>query len=204
MLWRSAPGRSRRTPPAGFILPAQPMLIAKPPSGPGWTHEVKHDGFRLLARKEGERVTLWTRHGTRFTDRFPRIAETVRGLPVEHVLIDGEAVALRPDGHSDFEAIRTKAGAATAAYVTFDLLQLDGKDIRQHPIEDRRAELERIVTGADAILFSEPISAEGALVFAKACEMGLEGIVSKRVGSIYWSGRCRNWTKTKNPAFQRR
>ena len=77
-------------------------------------------------------------------------------------------------------------------------------DIRPQTIEDRRAELERIVKGADAILFSEPIAAEGGLVFAKACEMGLEGIVSKRVGSIYWSGRCRNWTKARNPGFQRR
>ncbi len=103
------------------------------------------------------------------------------------------AVVFRPDGHSDFEAIRTKAGGSIAAYVAFDLLALNGKDVRRQPIEDRRAELERIVKGADAILFSEAIAAEGALVFAKACEMGLEGIVSKRVGSIYWSGRCRNW-----------
>lgn len=167
-------------------------------------HEVKHDGFRLLARKEGERVTLWTRHGTRFTDRFPRITEAVRSLAVEQALIDGEAVVLRPDGHSDFEAIRTKAGAATASYVAFDLLQVDGNDIRQHTIEDRRAELERIVKGADAILFSEPIAADGALVFRKACELGLEGIVSKRVGSVYWSGRCRSWTKARNPVFQRK
>jgi bifunctional non-homologous end joining protein LigD len=180
------------------------MLVAKPPSGPGWTHEVKHDGFRLLARKEGERVTLWTRHGTNFTDRLPRVAEAVGKLSVEQALLDGEAVVLRPDGHSDFEALRTNAGATRASYVAFDLLQVNGKDIRQHPIEDRRAELERVVTRADAILFSEPIAAEGALVFRKACELGLEGIVSKRVGSIYWSGRCRNWTKARNPAFQRR
>jgi len=126
--------------------------------------------------------------------------------PAEGVLDDlaaTEAVVLRPDGHSDLEALRTKARAAIAAYFAFDLLQINGKDIRQHPIEDRRAELERIVKSADAILFSEPIAAEGALVFRKACEMGLEGIVSKRVGSIYWSGRCRNWTKARNPAFQR-
>jgi bifunctional non-homologous end joining protein LigD len=204
MLWRVPPARSRRTPRAGFIHPAQPRLVDKPPAGPDWTHEVKQDGFRLLARKEGQRVTLWTRHGTKFTDRLPRIAEAVRGLPVENLLIDGEAVALRPDGHSNFEALRTKAGAATAAYVAFDLMQIGGKDIRQHRIEDRRAELQRIVKGADAIVFSESIAGEGGLVFKKACEMGLEGIVSKRVGSIYWSGRARNWTKAINPAFQKK
>jgi bifunctional non-homologous end joining protein LigD len=127
MVWRVSPARSRRTPPAGFVLPAQPRLVDKPPAGLDWTHEIKQDGFRLLARKEGQRVTLWTRHGTKFTDRLPRIAEAVRGLPVENVLIDGEAVALRPDGHSDFEALRTKAGAATAAYVAFDLMRIEGK-----------------------------------------------------------------------------
>jgi bifunctional non-homologous end joining protein LigD len=78
MLWRIPPARSRRTPPAGFIRPAQPMLVDRPPAGPGWVHEVKHDGYRLLARKEGERVTLWTRHGTNFTGSFLRIAEAVR------------------------------------------------------------------------------------------------------------------------------
>lgn len=109
----------------------------------------------------------------------------------------------RPDGHSDFEALRTKTGGAAAAYVGFDLLQLNCDDIRQRRLEDRRAELERIVQGADAIMFSASIAAEGELVFRKACELGCEGIVSKRVGSIYWTGRCRNWTKTKNPAFKR-
>jgi bifunctional non-homologous end joining protein LigD len=180
------------------------MLVDRPPAGPDWVHEVKHDGYRLLGRKQGERVTLWTRYGTKFTDRLPRIAEAVSSLPVEHALIGGEAVVLRPDGHSDFEAMRTKAGAARASYVVFDLLQLDGRDIRQQRLEDWRAELERIVKGADAILFSEAIAAEGGLVFEKACEMGLEGIVSKRVVSSYWSGRCRNWTKARNPAFQRK
>jgi bifunctional non-homologous end joining protein LigD len=180
------------------------MLVDRPPAGSDWVHEVKHDGYRLLARTEGQRVTLWTRHGTKFTDRLPRIAEAVRSLPFEHALIDGEAVVLRPDGNSDFEAMRTKARAARASYVAFDLFQLNGKDIRSQRLEDRRAELERVVRDAVAILFSEPIAAEGALVFEKACEMGLEGIISKRVGSIYWSGRARNWTKAKNPDFQRR
>ena len=94
-----APHR-RRTPPAGFISPAQPTLVAKPPSGSTWLHEVKHDGYRILARKQGERVKLWSRYGTDFTDRLPRIAEAVRGLPAEHVLVDGEAVVFRPDGLS--------------------------------------------------------------------------------------------------------
>jgi ATP-dependent DNA ligase len=90
MLWRVSPKRSRS--PDGFIKPAQPTLVRKPPIGPDWIHEVKHDGYRLLARKEAGRVALWTRHGTDFTDRLPRVAEAVRSLPVEAALIDGEAV----------------------------------------------------------------------------------------------------------------
>ena len=147
---------------------------------------------------------MWTRHGTNFTDRLPRVAEAVRSLPVETALLDGEAVVFNPDGHSDFEALRTKYGTARASFVAFDLLQIDGEDLRKHPLEARRAMLEPLVADVDAILFSEAIEADGALVFAKACEMGLEGIVSKRLGGLYWSGRCRNWLKVKNPAFQRK
>ena len=112
-------------------------------------------------------------------------------------------LVLRPDWQSDFEAIRTKAGGACASYVAFDLLRLGGKDIRREPIEDRRAELERIVRGADAILFSESIAAKGELVFAKACALGCEGVVSNRIGSAYRSGGCRDWTKARNPSFAR-
>ena len=204
MLWRTPSARSRRSPPAGFILPAQPTLVAKPPAGPEWIHEVKHDGYRLLALKSAGRVVLRSRHGTDFTDKLPRIAAAVRALPVDNALLDGEAVVFRPDGHSDFAALRTKRGAAQASFVAFDLLQIYGEDRRKLPLEVRRAELATLVAGAHAIQFSEAIEAEGALVFRKACEMGLEGIVSKRLGGAYWSGRCRNWLKVKNPDFRRR
>ena len=204
MLWRNSPARSRRRPPSGFILPAQPTLVAGPPAGPGWVHEVKHDGYRLVARKSAAQVVLWSRHGTDFTDRLPRIVQTVRALPVEDVILDGEAVVLRPDGHSDFAALGTNLGADAAQLVAFDLLLIDGKERRKLPLEIRRAELDALVAGIDGILFSEAIEAEGAIVFQKAVEMGLEGIVSKRLGSVYWSGRMRNWVKIKNPAFRRR
>jgi bifunctional non-homologous end joining protein LigD len=202
MLWRISPGRSRRTPPAGFILPAQPTQVAKPPSGPDWIHEVKHDGYRLLASKTADRVVLWTRHGTDFTDRLPAIAEAVRALPVDDVLIDGEAVAFRPDGH---RLCRPENQPRRSASV---IRRLRSSASRRRgsaklPLEVRRAELEALLAGQDAIQFSESLDAPGALVFEKACEMGLEGIVSKRLGGTYWSGKCRNWLKVKNPAFQR-
>ena len=131
------------------------------------------------------------------------IAAAMRVLPAD-VVLDGEAVVFRPDGHSDFTALRTKYGAAEAAFVAFDLLRVEGEDRRKEPLEVRRATLESVVAGCDGILLSEAIEAEGALVYAKACEMGLEGIVSKRLGGRYWSGRCRNWVKVKNPSFVRR
>ena len=203
MLWRISPARSRRTPPAGFVLPAQPMLVAKPRPGPEWIHEVKHDGYRLLASKAADRVTLWSRYGTDFTAQLPRIAEAVRSLPIDDALLDGEAVVLGPDGHSDFGALRTKRGAERASYVAFDLLRIEREDRRKLALEVRRAQLELLVVGINAITFSEAIYGEGAIVFAKACEMGLEGIVSKRLGGVYSSGPCRNWVKVKNPAFSR-
>ena len=169
----------------------------------GWLHEVNHDGYRIIARKEGSRVVLWTRHCTNFTDRLPEIAEAVYSLAAESALIDGEAVAFRPDKHSDFAALRTEAGSARAYLVAVDLLNLNGEDLRQRLIEERRAALSPLVAGGDRILFSDAVVAEGALVFAKACELGLEGIVSKRVGSRYSSGNSRQWLKSKNPEFER-
>ncbi len=203
MLWRTTPKRFQRPPQAGFIFPCRPLLVDKPPSGLGWLHEVKHDGYRIIAHKDGDRVTLWSRYGTNFTDRLPKIAEAVCSLAVKSALFDGEAIVVRSDGHSDFAALRTKAGSARARLVAFDLLSLNGKDLRQQPIEERRGALSPVVAGVDAILFSDAIIEHGALVFAKACEMGLEGIISKRVGSRYSSGNSRQWLKSKNPEFVR-
>jgi bifunctional non-homologous end joining protein LigD len=204
MLWRTPSSRSRRTPPAGFISPARPLLTTKPRSGPEWIHEIKFDGYRLIARKDAGRVVLWSRYATDYSDTFVRIAETIRALPVDHVMIDGEAVVFRPDGHSDFAALRTNRGAAQASFVAYDLLRFQGEDWRTLPLEVRRAQLGSIVAGIDGLTFSEAIEGDGALVFDHACRLGLEGIVSKRLGGVYSSGRCRNWLKVKNPAFERR
>jgi bifunctional non-homologous end joining protein LigD len=203
MPWHNPP-RARRTPPAGFIQPCRPTLVANPPAGPGWLHEVKHDGFRTLVRKQGERIDVWGRYGTYFTAKFLNIAAAVAALPVEDALIDGEAVAFLPGGHSDFGALRTKAGGARASYVAFDLLSLEGEDLRERPMEERREALAQLVAGVGNIQFSAALEAEGLFVFAHACQLGLEGIVSKRAGSRYKSGPSRNWLKCLSPEFQRR
>jgi bifunctional non-homologous end joining protein LigD len=165
---------------------------------------VKHDGFRILARKQGERVEVWSRRGALFNYRFPRLAAAVGVLPADNALIDGEAVVFRPDGHSDFAALRTRAGGERAAFVAFDLLSLDADDLRQRPLEERREALAQLVADVDGIRFSAALTTEGATVFAHACQLGLEGIVSKRIGSRYRSGPSRNWLKCLNQEFQRR
>jgi bifunctional non-homologous end joining protein LigD len=132
-----------------------------------------------------------------------RIAEAIGDLPAERALIDGEAVVFLPNGRSDFGALRTKAGGARACLLAFDLLGLDGEDVRPRPLEERRDKLSGLVRGVNGVLFSEAIETEGAVVFAHACKLGLEGIVSKRVGSLYRSGASRSWLKLKNRAFVR-
>jgi bifunctional non-homologous end joining protein LigD len=202
MLWRVSP---RRDPPAGFIQPCRPTLVAAPPVGPGWLHEVKHDGFRILARKQGARVDVWSRRGALFNDRFPMIAEAVGARPGDNAIIDGEAVVFLPGRHSDFAALRTRAGGELASFVAFDLLQFEREDWRMLPLEARRAQLESPIAGTDAIRFSKGLAtADGATMFAHACKLGLEGIVSKRASSLYRSGPSRNWLKCLNPEFQRR
>ena len=126
----------------------------------------------------------------------------MRGLKSEDALIDGEAAVLRKNGRSDFGAPMSKRGGAQASLVAFDLLRLNGDDMRLRPIEARRKALLQLVSKrrSDGILFSEALAVDGAVVFAKACELGLEGIVSKRAGSFYRSGKSRNWLKAKNPS----
>jgi bifunctional non-homologous end joining protein LigD len=121
-VWRAPPERWRRTLPPRFVRPCEPALVDHPPGGPGWLHEVKHDGFRILALKQGERVTFWSRRGADSTDRFTGIAEAVRGLPAYEALIDGEAVVFWDDGRSDFGALLTKRGGGQATLVAFDLV----------------------------------------------------------------------------------
>jgi bifunctional non-homologous end joining protein LigD len=141
MPFKHASPRRRRSPPSGFIRICEPVLVSRPPTGPDWLHEVKHDGFRMLALKDGARVRLWSRRGTDYTDRLTRIAEAVQGLPAERALVDGEVVVFRPDGRSDFEALLTRRGEESASYVAFDLMRLEGEDLRLRPLEQRREAL---------------------------------------------------------------
>jgi ATP-dependent DNA ligase len=184
--------------PLGFIEPCLPTAATTPPSGPVWIHEIKHDGYRLMARRSGDSVRLLTRNGFDWTDRFPLVAAATRALDINSCLIDGEAIASGADGLADFQLLRRRAPAILCA---FDLLELDGKDMRREPIEVRKVELARLLRrSAIGLELNEHIDDEDAArVFEHACKLGFEGIVSKRKGSHYQSGRSYDWLKMKNP-----
>jgi bifunctional non-homologous end joining protein LigD len=116
--------------PSGFIEPCRPSKAARPPSGPLWVHEIKHDGFRLLVRREGSRVRCFTRGGYDWADRFPAIVEGASRLKAQSFLIDGEAIVRRPDGLSDFDALRYRRRGHNVTLVAFDLIELQADDLR--------------------------------------------------------------------------
>ena len=121
MLWRvSRPLRSRSK-PDGFILPCQPALAERPPSGPDWLHEIKFDGYRVIARKDGGQARLWARTTSDYSKAFTRIRDAVAALPVHSAVLDGEAVVMRPDNSFDFEALRSRQGQAEAILVAYDI-----------------------------------------------------------------------------------
>jgi len=171
-----------------------------PPSGPGWLHEIKHDGFRILARRNSAGVQLITRAGNDFSRRFPLMAIAVGKLAVRSCLIDGEAIVCDAKGLAVFELIRRHGTIASAVHCAFDLLELDGKDLRREPIEKRKELLVELLGGSQVnLVFNECFEEEGAIVYREACKLGCEGIVSKRLGSSYRSGRSPHWVKVKNP-----
>jgi bifunctional non-homologous end joining protein LigD len=190
-----------RTRPAGFIAPCLPTSSSHPPSGDLWLHEIKHDGFRVIARKEGKRVKLYSRPGNDLTHRFPLIVEALASLRSRSCMIDGEAVACGEDGVASFDRIRHRHHDADVFLYAFDLIELNGDDLRRDPLVVRKATLASVLgRAAPGLRFNEHLDEEnGPLVFAHACKLGLEGIVSKRRDSRYRSGRSPDWIKSKNP-----
>ena len=181
----------------GIIEPCLPSPAKVPPSGPGWLHEIKHDGYRILARR-----WLITPNGSDFTDRFPYMAAALELLPVRSCIIDGEAIVCDESGLAVFELIRSHGSKMSAVLCAFDLLELDGRDLRRRPIEERKGLLAKLLHDSDpdlGIVLNKHYEEDGAIVFREACRLGCEGIVSKRLGSIYRRGRSPLWLKVKNP-----
>jgi len=186
--------------PTRFIEPCLPSIGGRPPRGPNWIHEIKHDGYRLMARRNPAGVRLLTRNGHDWTSRFPLIVQAVDALRLRSCLIDGEAVCCDDDGLPVFRKLRQRRDDRHVFLYAFDLIELDGKDLRREPIEHRKATLAKLLRGAKfGLQLNEHIGDSGDVVFRHACRLGLEGIVSKRLGSHYVSGRSRDWLKFKNP-----
>jgi bifunctional non-homologous end joining protein LigD len=185
--------------------PQLATLVEHPPEGEAWIHEIKLDGYRLLCRRSARgAVSIITRNGKDWTDRFPAIAEGMAALPVESVVLDGEAVVFAPDGRTDFQRLqnslkRGRTSAGDAVLVAFDLLYLDGYDLREVPLEERKGLLERILRdrGSGPVRYGDHLEASGRTIYERACDMGVEGVISKRRDRPYRPGRGKDWLKSK-------
>jgi ATP-dependent DNA ligase len=185
-----------------------PTTGAKVPAGPEWLHEIKYDGFRLRVERDGDRVRLITRGGHDWTKRYPWIVEAALKNRIKQFVIDGEAVVLGVDGISDFNALHSGRHNEEVQLCAFDVLAMDGDDLRRLPLSMRKTNLQRLsARRPDGIFISEFEQGEiGPDLFRKACEFGLEGLVSKHRDRSYQGGRSKHWIKVKNrshPAFDR-
>ncbi len=185
-----------------FVEPSLATLVTKAPAGPRWLHEIKYDGYRLQARVEAGRVKLLTRSGLDWTAKFGKeLVNALRALPVGTALIDGELVVENGAGVSDFSALQAELSAGRSdrfVFYAFDLLFLDGMDLRDVPLITRKDTLKQVLAGiGDPIRYSDHFTENGDLILRHACRLSLEGVVSKRADGPYRSGRAKEWVKSK-------
>jgi len=174
------------------------------PSGPEWLYEVKWDGYRALALKQGDGVDLLSRKGNSLAPDFPRVAAAVAALPADNVLIDGEIVALDRRGRPQFQALQNRRSISHSqiVYYAYDLLHLNGEDLRSQPLAARKERLAGLLAGSD-VRFSADLPGTPERILAQARQLGLEGIVAKRRDAPYESGeRSVSWLKLKLSAEQ--
>jgi bifunctional non-homologous end joining protein LigD len=179
-----------------------PTRATKVPQTPAWLHEIKYDGYRLRVERIGSRVRLITRGGYDWSRRFPWIAEAALRNRTQQFVIDGEAVILGVDGVSDFNALHSGKSNDEVQLYAFDVLAMDGDDLRPMPLSMRKTNLARLLRGRPDGMFVAPFEQGeiGPDLFRQACKFGLEGLVSKRVDRRYRVGRSPDWVKVKNPA----
>ena len=184
------------------MLPELATLVRQVPQGDDWLHEIKFDGYRGQLRVARGRARFLTRKGLDWTRKFKPIADAAAALPVKNAIIDGEAVVLNQKGVSDFGALQealTEGRAKDIVYFAFDLLHLDGRDLRTIALEERKGILLDLVGDAkrSPIQYFDHMTADGAKFYEHACDARLEGIISKRRGAPYVSGRGDDWVKVK-------
>ncbi len=189
-------GRAGKAP-----TPQLATLVETVPAGEKWLHEIKLDGYRMLAAIARGKVTVWSRNGHDWTRKFPALVASLAALPIKAAVIDGEVVHLLKNGVSSFSALKddlSRGDTAAVAFFAFDLLHLDGFDLTRAPLRARKDALHALLGSApDNLRFSEHVVGRGAEVFHQACRLGLEGIVSKRADAPYRPGRGSSWVKVK-------
>lgn len=190
---------ARKAPLPGFVDAQLATVVKTTPEGEDWIHEIKYDGYRMLCRVHSGAVQIYSRSRKEWTAAFPAVARAVSGLPIESAWIDGEVMTLDAKGRSSFQALQNalSTGAGEVIYSVFDLLYLNGYDLRGASLSNRKALLKRLVPAAGTVRYSDHFDVPGTVVFAEICKLGLEGIISKRLDSIYEGVRGRTWLKVK-------
>ncbi|WP_437300587.1 DNA ligase D [Sorangium sp. So ce426] len=197
---------ARKGPFPGEIEPQLATLVTGPPPDEGWLYEVKLDGYRMLAKLRGGRVTLLTRRGQDWTERFAGVRDDLAQLPAREAVLDGEIVVVRPDGVTDFQALQNALSDGNGRregrlmYFVFDLLYLDGRDLRACTQVTRKRALEALLAEAPEkghLRYTEHVAEDGSAVVQHACELGIEGVIAKRPEAPYRSGRGDSWLKVK-------
>ena len=189
--------------PSSFYRPQLARLVKQAPEGDDWLHEMKYDGYRVGCRIHGPSVTLVTRTGKDWSSAFPAVAEAAAALGTRNAILDGEVAVVLPDGRTSFQALQNAFGGGSTRglrYFVFDLLSLDGADLRRQPLERRKAALAGLIgktRTASLIQLADHVVGHGPELFARACRLRLEGIISKRRTAPYVAGRGDTWIKTK-------
>ena len=196
--------RARRSELPQFVQPQLATLVSAPPAGGGWLYEVKHDGYRMLARFGAGEVRLFTRSGNDWTGKLPHLVNSLKKTKLRESWLDGEIVVQRPDGRSSFQALQNafdKGSDAGIVYYLFDAPFLDGRDLRRLPLGERKKRLQAALGSSKEtppdIRFSEHLKGEAKEVLDQACKLGLEGLIGKQADAVYVSGRSRSWIKLK-------
>ena len=187
-----------------FIEPCRPRPVKRLPTGEAWLHEPKLDGWSLQAAKRGKELALYSRHGRPFTQRFPSVAEAIARVPCRSASLDGELV-LAGDGGFDFYGLRGAGRADDLSFWAFDLLELDGKDLRDQPLISRKAHLEKLMRKTKSShLGVVPTFVDGEALMIACMDKGLEGVVFKRRvhDAPYRPGSRPEWVKVKCPGWR--
>jgi bifunctional non-homologous end joining protein LigD len=187
--------------------PCLPTTAKQPPTGEGWLHEIKHDGYRLIARRAEDRVSLYTKGGYNWSQRNPRIVAGLALLKVTSVVLEGEVAYVDDDGRADFNPLHSRLHDENAVLCAFDILELNGEDLRDQPLLDGKKKAQKAARqGQGGLQYVGHLEGDGQSIFEVICRMGLEGIVSKRPDSRYRPGNSKSWIKVKNrnhPALYR-